>query len=353
MRPPGYDFSRIAGSFTQGGTMSRIARLITVVALASLALPQAALAAPPQVGVIQNFGPNLLADCPNPEGIAIDPTGNLYAASFPAFQPVRTHSANICVISPAGVLIDTIPVPPGPAGFTNLLGELFEPGQGLYVVDFASGTSGLGRLLRVDPATHSITTLATRFAAANAIAQDRHRDLFVSDSFEGNIVKVAPDGSSSAVWVSSPLLAPQGFPPFGANGVAFDRDQKSMFVANTSNDTIVRIPVLDDGSAGTPSVFATGSDVTGALDGADGIMFDAKGNLYVCANQANEIQVLAPDGKLVTRYKGLGANALDFPASLVFKGRDLYVTNLSLFDGGVNSKLSVIVVPNPGLPLRP
>ena len=333
--------------------MSRIARLLTSAAVAFVALPLTTLAAAPQVGVLQNFGPNLLADCPNPEGIAIDPTGNLYAASFPAFQAVRTLSANICVISPAGALIDKISVPPGPAGVTNLLGELFEPGQGLYVVDFANGTPGFGRLLRVDPATHSITTLATRFAAANAIAQDRHRNLFVSDSFEGNIVKVAPDGSSSSVWVSSALLAPQGFPPFGANGVAFDRDQKNMYVANTSNDTIVRIPMLDDGSAGTPVVFAGGSDATGALDGADGIMFDANGDLFVCANQANEIQVLAPDGTLVARYKGLGANALDFPASLVFKGRDLYITNLSLFDGGVHSKLSVMVAPNPGLPLRP
>jgi len=333
--------------------MSRIVLLFTAAALASLAVPQAAVAAPQQVGVIQNFGPNLLADCPNPEGIAIDPTGNLYAASFPAFQPVRTPSANICVVSPAGVLIDKILVPPGPAGSTNLLGELFEPGQGLYVVDFANGTPGFGRLLRVDPATHSITTLVTRFAAANGIAQDRHRNLFVSDSFEANIVKVAPDGSTSSVWVSSPLLAVQGFPPFGANGVAFDRDQKNMYVANTSNDTIVRIPVLDDGSAGTPVVFAAGGDATGVLDGADGIMFDATGNLYVCANQANEIQVLAPDGTLVKRYKGLGANALDFPASLVFNGHDLYVTSLSLFDGGVNSKLSVMVAPNPGLPLRP
>jgi len=236
--------------------MSRIVRLLTSAALVFVAMPLVTLAAGPQVGLVQNFGPNLLADCPNPEGIAIDPTGNLYAASFPAFQTVRTPSANICVISPAGVLIDKISVPPGPAGVTNLLGELFEPGQGLYVVDFASGTPGLGRLLRVDPATHSITTLATRFAAANGVTQDRHRNLFVSDSFEGNIVKVAPDGSSSSVWVASPLLEPNGFPPFGANGVAFDRDQKNMYVANSSNDTIVRIPV-PTGSCSTSKATST------------------------------------------------------------------------------------------------
>jgi hypothetical protein len=50
---------------------------------------------------------------------------------------------------------------------------------------------------------------------------------------------------------------------------------------------------------------------------------------------------------------GSAPNALDFPASLVFKGRDLFITNLSLSNGGVNSKLSVLIAPNPGLPLAP
>src|SRR5262249_44211795 len=83
------------------------------------------------------------------------------------------------------------------------------------------------------------------------------------------------------------------------------------------------------------------------------VMFDVRGNLYVCANQANEVQVLDPSGQLIARYKGTGANAFDFPASLVFHERALYVTNLSLSDSGVNSRLSVLGVPFPGLPLRP
>jgi sugar lactone lactonase YvrE len=239
------------------------------------------------------------------------------------------------------------------------LGELFEPGHGLYVVDFATGTAPNGRLLRVDPSSHAITTLATGFAAANAIAQDRSRNLFVSDSFLGTISKVAPDGSSNVVWTASPLLTTRGFPPFGANGVAFDRDQRFLYVANTGDSRILRVPVRSDGSAGSIEIFADGAQInarqhtTEALHGADGIMFDVRGNLYVCANQANEIQVLSPQGDLVARYAGSGQTALDFPASLVFDGRSLFVTNLSLFDGGVNSKLSVLGVRFPGLPLTP
>jgi sugar lactone lactonase YvrE len=156
-------------------------------------------------------------------------------------------------------------------------------------------------------------------------------------------------------------------PPFGANGVAFDRNQRFLYVASTSDSKVYRIPVNDDGSAGPMQLFASGAAInasqqtTEALHGADGIMFDGRGNLYVCANSAQhpapglpgEIQVLSPDAQLIARYDGVGQNDLDFPASLVFHERALYVTNLSLDTGGANSKLSVLGVPSPGLPLRP
>jgi len=338
--------------------------ILSLVTLAALLAPQPAFAGQPPVGVVTNFGPNLAAVCHMPEGIAIDPTGNLYATSF-AFAPV----ANICVESPSGQIIDVIPVPAGKAGVASLLGALFEPSQGLYVVDFANGAPTNGRLLRINVVTHDVTVLATGFSAPNAIAQDRHRNLYVSDSFLGAIFKVAPDGSSKTVWVQDPRLAPQpgGSPPFGANGVAFDRNQRFLYVASTSDSKIYRIPVEDDGSAGAMELFASGAAIdasqqtTEALHGADGIMFDVRGNLYVCANSAQhpapgspgEIQVLSPDATLIARYDGVGQNDLDFPASLVFHERALYVTNLSLDTGGANSKLSVLGVLYPGLPLRP
>ncbi len=338
--------------------------MLSLVTLAALLAPQPAFAGQPPVGVVTNFGPNLAAVCHMPEGIAIDPTGNLYAASF-AFRPV----ANVCVENPSGRVIDVIPVPAGKAGIASLLGELFEPSQGLYVVDFANGAPTNGRLLRINVETHHVTVLATGYSAPNAIAQDRHRNLYVSDSFLGAIFKVAPDGSSNIIWIRDPRLKPQpgGSPPFGANGVAFDRNQGFLYVATTSDSKIYRIRVEEDGSAGPMELFASGAAIdasqhtTEALHGADGIMFDVRGNLYVCANSAQhptpgfpgEIQVLSPDARLIARYDGAGQNDLDFPASLVFHERALYVTNLSLDTAGANSKLSVLGVPYPGLPLRP
>jgi sugar lactone lactonase YvrE len=85
---------------------------------------------------------------------------------------------------------------------------------------------------------------------------------------------------------------------------------------------------------------------------ADGLQFDVRGNLYVMANLANEIQVFAPDGKLIQRHRGVGTNALDFNASAAFKGRLMFMTNMSATDGGVNSKLSVFAAPYRGLPTK-
>ncbi len=333
--------------------MRRWTFLIT--ALAALALPLPVFAdAPPVFRTVENFGPNLSTICPQPEGIAIDPQGNLYAASF-AFA----KTANICVISQQQKLVKTIPVSAGPAGVASLLGELFVPGEGLYVVDFGTGSRSApnGRLLRVDPSSGKVTPIVTGFfSAPNAIARDRHGNLFVSDSFQGRIYRVAPGASRPTVWIDSPLLRTDGQPPFGANGLAFDEEQELLYVANTGDSRVLRIEVEDDGSAGEIEIFADGRAIDadegtmGALHGADGIMFDVKGNLYVCANQENEIQVLSPGGDLIARYRGTGDGALDFPASLVFRGTDLFITNLSL-GTVVNSKLSILRVPDPGLPL--
>jgi sugar lactone lactonase YvrE len=335
-------------------------------ALFFIALSVCAVAASPAFAAtddVKNFGPNLQKDCKNPEGLAVDLRGNLYAAAFNA-QAGPNNGSTICVVNNEGKLSDTIPVPP-PSGGNNvsLLGELFEPGHGLYVADFGNaflGAPGNGRLLKVDPATKQTQQLNKNpLIGPNGIAQDHSRNLFVSDSFAGTIRKIAPDGSSDSVWKADPLLKPvdNPGPPFGANGVQFDLGQHYLYVANTNRNQIERIKVNADGSAGPVTTFADGAAIdqaqhtTNALHGADGIAFDFSGNLYVDANQANEIQVLSPNGKLIARHAGTGNNALDFPASLAFKGNKLFSTNLSLNDDGVNSKLSELDTPSPGVPV--
>jgi len=316
--------------------------LVSFIAVLAFASSQPILAAQPEQGVVRTLVDVAGTRCHNPEGIVASPDGLLYTAGL---------SGNVCVYTLDGALVRVIPVAPG----HFLLGELYVPGRGIYIADNNDGFTG-GRVIRLDPRTGRVTVLASGFGAANAITQSHRGTLFVSDSFAGAVYTVDPNSGSKALWKADSLLLPHGVPPFGANGVAFDRTESFLYVANTADDRILRIAMNRDGSAGAITIFADGAVLnatnatTHALDGADGIQFDVRGQLYVCANQANEIQVLSPSGALVARYRGTGSDAMDFPASPVFHEKALYIANLALATPGAG-KVSVLGVPFAGAPV--
>jgi DNA-binding beta-propeller fold protein YncE len=127
-------------------------------------------------------------------------------------------------------------------------------------------------------------------------------------------------------------LLPNGIPPFGANGLAFNRAGNALFVANTANDSIVRIPVTG-GTPGAPQALVY------SINGADGIVLDRNDNIWVAANQSDEIVVIDPTGKVIAKlgdFDGIRKDGtprgLFFPASPDFSkdGKNLFVTNLAL-----------------------
>ncbi len=332
-------------------------------AIAGLSPPAAALDLDDlPVGTVQNFGPNLQTAaagvCRQPEGLITDPDGNLYVASN---SDSATAFGYVCVINKDGSLVDIIPVPAAPgAAAVGLLGELWENGS-LYVLDQADNIQPHGRILKINPRTHQVTTIANGFAFPNGIAEDRRGNFYVTDSFLGTIFKLSSDDARVTHWFVDPTLLSQNpNQPVGANDLAFDAGEHFLYVDNAGNRQVLRIPIDGDAPPGRIELFADGATIDKelhlngpvALYYADGMQFDVKGNLYVMANIANEVDVFSPQGKLIHRYSGTGNNALDFNASAVFKGRLLFMTNMSATDGGVNSKLSVLVTPFRGLHLH-
>jgi sugar lactone lactonase YvrE len=331
---------------------SQLSALALILSVFSISTP---VRANTPVGTIFNFGPDLVdTACANPEGLAIDTAGNVYTAS----DIDGATTGTICVFSSAGALTRTISIPAGPAGVAPLVGMLFEEPHTLFVVDTADGNAPNGRLLKVDTQSNAVTVLASGFAFPNSIAEDLLGNLYVSDSALGTINRISQDGSHNVLWAASPLFQTSGFPPVGINDLAFDRASSSLYATNTGDSRVLRIPLLHNGNAGTVQIFADGATIdsrqhtTDALHGADGLALDVAGNLYVAANQINEIQVLSPTGRLIARYSGSGSAALDFPASLVFTGSRLYITNASLFDDGANSKILGLQAALPGWPLN-
>jgi DNA-binding beta-propeller fold protein YncE len=189
----------------------------------------------------------------------------------------------------------------------------------------------LGNVRSVDPVTgqSSIFMTVTGSPGLNALTFDKAGNVYVSDSFQGIIWRTGPGGGAGVALVTSPLLTTTGFPPFGANGLAFNNAGNTLFVANTGNDTVVSIP-FSNGAPGTPAIFVN------SVNGADGLIIDRQDNIWICANQSDEIVVLDPTGKVIAKlgdFEGVvngTPRGLLFPASLDFLGDELLVTNLAL-----------------------
>jgi sugar lactone lactonase YvrE len=217
----------------------------------------------------------------------------------------------------------------------HVLGLRFNPVNGfLLVLDF-----GAGCVLHVDPMTGASSVFATPTiggSGLNALTFDKLGNAYISDSFNGIIWKVGPNGGTPTIWSNSPLLGPGGglTPPFGANGVEFNNAGTVLYVANTAFHQIIQIPVNPDGSAGAASVFITG------INAPDGIAIDRDENIWICANQEDDIVVIDKKGKVIAKlgdFDGIDkdgvARGLLFPASLAFSldGKKLYVSNLTLY----------------------
>jgi sugar lactone lactonase YvrE len=264
----------------------------------------------------------------HPEGITVDGQGNLYVADFDVSK--ASGPGNVVVFNHAGRLLRKLDVTPSSA---LLLGLAFQPHTGaLLVLDF-----GAGNVLSVDPQSGAATVFSSIGPPAsghgiNGLTFDPDGNVYVSDSFAATIWKIPAAGGPASVWVSDPVtLGTSGVPPFGANGVAFNNAHDAMFVANTGNDTIVKIPVDASFNAGTPAVFVN------SINGADGLIIDGADNLWVAANQADEIVVVDTTGRAIAKlgdFNGIDpsgmARGLLFPASLVFSNGFVYVTNLAL-----------------------
>jgi sugar lactone lactonase YvrE len=277
-------------------------------------------------GDVQTFAV-LPAGAPKVEGLTVGDDGNVYV---PTFDPTGSGPSQLFVFNDDGKLLRNVTISNSSSA---MLGLDFNPvTHQLLVIDF-----GAGKVLNVNPTTgaSSVFMTVTGNAGLNALTFDRTGNVYVSDSFQGIIWTTGPHGGPGTVWKQDSLLTTAGVPPFGANGIQFNKARNIMFVANTGNDTLVQIAVSNVGGtlkAGAASVF------TNSINGADGIILDSNDNIWVAANQADEIVVVDPTGKAIAKlgdFNGVKdgvTRGLLFPASPAFSkdGKSLLVTNLEL-----------------------
>jgi sugar lactone lactonase YvrE len=297
------------------------------------------------------------------EGLTVGPDGTVYTPSFginskgPVSPPQPPH---LFSFNPNGQLLHDValvnPVPsPAPQPSPLLLGLVFQKSsQTLLICDLSNGI-----VWQANPQTGKATVfMNTGLGAAsglNALTFDPAGNVYVSDSFQGVIWKTGPNGGTPTVFVDSQTLSPQAapgvtlIPPFGANGVEFNNEYTEMYVANTAYHSIVEVPVVlnsDHSVSVTPG--ATAAVLTTGINAPDGIAVDSRDNLWVDANQQDEIDVINPNvvtsqgelAKVIAKrgdFQGLSEDGtvqgLLFPASPAFSpdGKYIYTSNLALF----------------------
>jgi len=262
-----------------------------------------------------------------PEGMTVGPDGNIYATTlgFSAKGPVG-GPGHLYEFAPDGTLLRDLRIP---EATSQLLGIAFHPiTHAVLVID--SG-AGVVREVGLEHGVSKVFMTVTGQSLLNGMTFDAAGNVYVTDSAQGIIWVVGPNGGAASVWLSDKLLTTTGTPGFGANGIVFNHDDTMAYITNTGNRTIVSVPV-SGGKAGTPSVFVN------SINGPDGIAMDPAGNLWVCANQNDEIVVLDPTGKAIARLgdfygvvNGVPQGLL-YPTSPAFSkdGKTLYVSNLAL-----------------------
>ena len=251
---------------------------------------------------------------PHPEGLVFDRDGWLYAGSS---LPDHKGIGPIYRISSDGKTVETFADTGG-----RVLGLAFDRRGDLYVCD-----GKLGAVLRIEPngRVHLFADRAgsRKMMMPNFLVFDDDGQLYVSDSgrrlpvsVPGTIYRFAPKGTGE-IFVDQLIFA---------NGLALTAPADALYVVETRDDRVLRVPIKRDGTAGTPTVY-----VDQLISGPDGLALDMAGNLYITVTRTNQIVCVTPNGERFSLVTDPTSARIYMPSNLAFgypKQRGLYIANL-------------------------
>ncbi|MDV9191913.1 hypothetical protein R6L23_27545 [Streptomyces sp. SR27] len=300
----------------------RLAAVATATAALTLLAAAPASAGEPTVSdprVVAHFD---FAAGETPENIALEPDGSADLTFAFAHKVVRVGKDGS---GPTDVA--TLPEVTDPQ--TPNLGAAIATGiarahDGALYVGYATGTAETG-IWRIGPGggePEQIAQLPTD-TFPNGLALDEEcGTLYVADSARGAVWSVPQEGGEPTVWASGPALAPSPQLPFGANGLKLH--DGAVWVSNTAEGTLLRIPVEEDRTAGPVETRATG------LDGIDDFAFTGHGDTALAAlNTDSKVELVRPDG--THRTVLTATDGLDNPTSVAVRAKTVHVPSAAYF----------------------
>lgn len=256
------------------------------------------------------------------EGPALDRDGNLYVVNY-------RGNGNIGRITPDGtasVFCDLRKLAPA--------GDRMPQANGLKVDRqgrLVASDAGAGRLLRISADGTLVEVLATEYngeplRSVNDVALDLAGNIYFSDPGGSNAEN--PIGSiyryDVATGAVKRLDTGLAFP----NGLGVTPDQRYLCVAESQRFRLLIYELASDGSVGERRVLIdfpqeTVGQIVGGPHDPDGLVFDARGRLYVGMWTGGVINVVeVPSGRLLRQYDAGGSRA----TNCHFHGGYLYTT---------------------------
>jgi sugar lactone lactonase YvrE len=282
----------------------------------------------PTVSILVDLDPASVDRTVIIESITADRAGVLYAPDRVTGNILRVDPKSpkpVVVGKIESRMVDGKKVDASPSGI------LFDAKGDLYVA--IGPFSEIVRIKAADlnPAKPGVAqTFATGVTGANGIAFDKQGNLFVSGGASGIVYRIGSSGGAAQVAAQidkNVRTLPDGKAQQAivANGLEFDA-AGVLHVADTSRGAVWKVVMGADGKGGKPVLLAQSP----LLEGADGMAFDASGNVWVAANELNAIVSVSPTGVVKTIAKNGSQGPLEFPAALVFAGKRAYVANFDV-----------------------
>jgi len=289
-----------------------------------------------------------------PDGMALGPDGDIYLsvpnfgnAEFPAgiVKIDKNHRVSFVMGLPAHP--ETNKVAP--------LGSAFGSDGNLYIADCQAfvGGKNAGRLLRVvmmngqgikaesvvegmifpnavaARGDYIYLTETTLNATAKYPAQSAVYRFAISELKGPDPIKIKPEGADPHLYAT--IYTQNTANGMGANGLDFDA-KGNMYVANFGDATIHKFTIKEDGSLDSHTILTGGSGMVTC----DGIRVDPRnGDIYVADFLGNAIHKVDPaTGQVTTIAKnphGDGTDGqLDGCSEVIIRGNTMYISNIDL-----------------------
>jgi sugar lactone lactonase YvrE len=291
--------------------------LLSAIALAGFATAQVAVPAYASTSTLSDAREVAHFDVnaqQQPENITLEPGGAADVTFNRARQIARVGTDGSFSI------LATLPAPA--TGTATVSGIVRGKDGSLYVNDNAGSQSGIWRIPPGGGTPVQVVAMP-EVKVLNGLALDRGEDaLYATDSTSGTVWQVSLKSGTASVWAQGAELKPSKSPGFGANGIKVHGG--AVWVSNTDQGTLLRIPIDAHGTAGAVTTVAQG------LTAIDDFAFTGNGNTVLAAqNFVSEVSLVQPDG---THQTVLSAkDGLSNPTSIAVRGSTVYVASAAYF----------------------